>query len=133
VSLRGSILPRRRPPLDQPNMRDSSTNLPQVVSYEGLEVHHHSDLEAVKTDPRWHQETAFAAYSPGDGNSKETRPPKKRICGLATTTFWLVLGMAILAASVIGLGTGLGIGLSRAQAQNANASSGSKSTWLQQS
>ncbi|KAK4096381.1 hypothetical protein N658DRAFT_501645 [Parathielavia hyrcaniae] len=89
------------------------SSAPEVAFHEGLEVHHPvSDLEAVSGGQQWrHQDMSI-----GTGKALS---PKKRICGLSKSIFWLAVAVTVLAVGIIGLGVGVGISMNN-RAESAN-------------
>ncbi|KAJ5830741.1 uncharacterized protein N7525_008994 [Penicillium rubens] len=84
---------------------------PEQYKYDsGLEVVPHTEKEVQRDTAGLHYVSGPTGANPGiiEDGSAETKPPRKRICGLSSTVFWVLI--VIVAIVVTGAAVGGGVG-----------------------
>jgi hypothetical protein len=84
---------------------------PEQYKYDsGLEVAPHTEKEVQRDTAGLHYVSGPTGANPGiiEDGSAVTKPPRKRICGLSSTVFWVLI--VIVAIVVTGAAVGGGVG-----------------------
>jgi hypothetical protein len=101
---------------------------PEQYKYDsGLEVAPHMEKEVQRDTAGLHYVSGPTGANPGiiEDGSAETKPPRKRICGLSSTVFWVLIVIVAIVVTGAAVGGGVGSTVSKKTTPYVNSVQGS--------